>query len=56
MRDFFISKGVWDMSLSRTNETKMINDIYDNWFIDEQTYQTYKSYHKNDNWTLKKYI
>lgn len=30
--------------------------IYDNWFIDEQTYQEYKSYHKNDNWTLKKYI
>lgn len=30
--------------------------IYDNWFIDEPTYQTYKSYHKNDNWTLKKYI
>lgn len=29
--------------------------IYDNWFIDEQTYQTYKSYHKNDNWTLNKY-
>lgn len=29
--------------------------IYNNWFIDEQTYQQYKSYH-TDNWTLEKYI
>lgn len=29
--------------------------ICNNWFIDEQTYQSYKSYHKNDNWTLNKY-
>jgi hypothetical protein len=29
--------------------------IYNNWFIDEQTYQQYKSYHKNDNWTLNIY-
>lgn len=29
--------------------------IYDNWFIDEERYQRYKSYHKNDDWTLSKY-
>ena len=28
--------------------------IYNNWFIDEQTYKKYKSYH-DSNWTLPKY-
>lgn len=42
MRDYFISLNLWDLSLSRTNETKIINEIYDNWF---------KSYHKYSKFT-----
>lgn len=42
MKDYFISLGLWDTSLSSTNATKVINEIYDNWF---------KSYHKYSKFT-----
>lgn len=31
MKDHFIAKGLWNMSLSRTEETKEINQIYNSW-------------------------
>lgn len=31
MKDHFIAKGLWNMSLSRTEETKEINQIYGSW-------------------------
>lgn len=37
MKTYFISLGLWDNTLSRTNETILINEIYDSWF---------KNYHK----------
>lgn len=46
MRDFFISKGIWDVSQSRTNETKMINDIYDNWFKCYHNYSRFTKYRR----------
>ena len=42
MKQYFISLGLWDTGLSTTNETKIINEIYDNWF---------KSYHKYSKFT-----
>lgn len=42
MKDYFVSLGLWDISLSPTNCTKVINEIYDNWF---------KSYHKYPQFT-----
>ena len=38
MKTYFISLGLWDNTLSRTNETLLINEIYDSWF---------KNYHKH---------
>lgn len=43
MRDYFIANNMWDLSLSRTNETRMLNDIYDNWF------KCYHNYNKFSN-------
>lgn len=42
MKDYFISQGLWDTSLPRTSETKILNDIYDNWFKVYHTYPTFK--------------
>lgn len=42
MKNYFISKGLWDTSLSNTNSTKVINEIYDDWF---------KHYHKYSKFT-----
>ena len=42
MISYFMSLGLWDTTLSHTNETKVINDIYDNWF---------KLYHKYSKFT-----
>lgn len=37
MKEYFNSLGLWDNTLSSTNSTKLINEIYDGWF---------KGYHK----------
>ena len=42
MKQYFMSLGLWDTSLSRTNETILLNEIYDNWF---------KIYHKYPQFT-----
>lgn len=42
MIQYFTSLGLWDTTLSRTNETKIINEIYDSWF---------KVYHKYTKFT-----
>jgi len=31
MKQYFIDKGVWDLSLSGRAETKVINEVYNNW-------------------------
>jgi DNA polymerase-1 len=43
MKDYFISQGLWDTSLPRTTETKILNDIYDNWFKVYHTYPTFRA-------------
>lgn len=42
MIEYFTTLGLWDTTLARTNETKIINEIYDNWF---------KVYHKYSKFT-----
>lgn len=32
MKEYFIKEGLWDTSLSQTNQTRVINEIYNNWF------------------------
>ncbi len=32
MKEYFIKEGLWDTSLSQTNQTRIINEIYNNWF------------------------
>lgn len=46
MKDYFIQLGLWDTNLSDTNSTKMINEIYDNWFKVYHKYSKFNSARK----------
>ena len=43
MIEYFTTLGLWDTTLARTNETKIINEIYDNWF---KVYHRYSKFTK----------
>ena len=46
MKNYFISLNIWDTSLSNTNATRIINDIYDNWFKCYHLYPKFKNARK----------
>ena len=52
MIEYFTSLGLWDITLARTNETKIINEIYDSWF---KVYHKYTKFTKARKQFFKQY-